>query len=58
MRCIVLFMLLGFPYFMLAQGPAAQRNASENARSKRDSTQTNLAALLESRVRAAWEASR
>jgi uncharacterized protein (TIGR02246 family) len=55
MRYIVLLMLLGSPCVTLAQRPAAQRNAAENARSKSDSTQTNLAALLEARVRAAWE---
>jgi hypothetical protein len=56
MRYIVLLMLLGSPCLTLAQRPAAQRSATENARSKSDSTQTNLAALLEARVRAAWEA--
>jgi uncharacterized protein (TIGR02246 family) len=56
MRYIVLFMLLGSPYLTLAQRPATQGNASENARSKSDSNQTDLAALLEGRVRAAWEA--
>jgi uncharacterized protein (TIGR02246 family) len=55
MRYIVLLMLLGSPCIMLAQQAAPQRNATENARSKSDSTQTNLAALLEARVRAAWE---
>jgi hypothetical protein len=55
MRYIVLLMLLGSPCVTLAQRPAAQRNATENARSKSDSTQTNLAAFLEARVRAAWE---
>ena len=56
MRYIVLLMLLGSPCLTLAQQPAAQRNATENARSKSESTQTNLAALLEGKVRAAWEA--
>jgi uncharacterized protein (TIGR02246 family) len=55
MRYVVLLMLLGSPCVTLAQRPAAQRNATENARSKSDSTQTKLAALLEARVRAAWE---
>jgi uncharacterized protein (TIGR02246 family) len=55
MRYIVLLMLLGSPCVTLAQRPPAQRNATENARSKSDSTQKNLAALLEARVRAAWE---
>ena len=56
MRYIVLLMLLGSLCLTLAQRPAAQRNATENARSKSDSTQVNLAALLETRVRATWEA--
>ncbi len=56
MRYIVLLMLLGSPCLTLAQPPAALRNVTENARSKSDSTQTNLAALLEARVRVAWEA--
>ena len=55
MRYIVLLMLLGSPCVALALRPAAQRNATVNAPSKSDSTQTNLAALLEARVRAAWE---
>jgi uncharacterized protein (TIGR02246 family) len=56
MRYIVLLMLLSSPCLMLARRPAAQRNATENTRVKSDSTQTNLAALLEARVRVAWEA--
>jgi uncharacterized protein (TIGR02246 family) len=56
MRYLVLLMLLGSPCLTLAQRPAAQQNATENARSKSDSTQTNLGALLEARVRVAWEA--
>lgn len=55
MRYIILLMLLGSPCVALALRPAAQRNATVNAPSKSDSTQTNLAALLEARVRAAWE---
>jgi uncharacterized protein (TIGR02246 family) len=56
MRYIVLLMLLGSLCLTLAERPAAQRNATENARSKSDSTQMTLAALLEARVRATWEA--
>jgi hypothetical protein len=56
MRYIVLLMLLGSPCVTLAHRPVAQRNAAENPRSKNDSPQTDLAALLEGRVRAAWEA--
>jgi uncharacterized protein (TIGR02246 family) len=56
MRYIVLFLLVVFPCLSRAQRLAAQRNANENARSKSDSIQTSLDALLESRVRAAWEA--
>jgi uncharacterized protein (TIGR02246 family) len=55
MRYIILLMLLGSPCVALALRPAAQRNATGNAPSKSDSTQTILAALLEARVRAAWE---
>ena len=55
MRYIVLLMLLSSPCVTPAQRPAAQRNATENARPQSDSIQTNLADLLEARVRAAWE---
>ena len=55
MLYIALLILFGFPCVTLAQQPAAQRIATENARSKSDSSQANLAALLEARVRAAWE---
>jgi uncharacterized protein (TIGR02246 family) len=55
MLYIALLILFGFPCVTLVQRPAAQHNAIENARSKSDSPQANLAALLEARVRAAWE---
>jgi len=55
MRYIILLMLLGSPCAALTLRPAAQRNATGNTLSKNDSNQTNLAALLEARVRAAWE---
>ena len=55
MRYAVMLMLLGSTCVTLAQRPAARRNASENAGSKSDSPQTDLAALLEARVRAAWQ---
>jgi len=55
MRYIILLMLLGSPFITPAQRPAAQHTATENARSKSDLPQTNLAALLEARVRGAWE---
>jgi uncharacterized protein (TIGR02246 family) len=50
-----MLMLLGSTCVTLAQPPPARRNASESARSKSDSPQTDLAALLEARVRAAWQ---
>src|ERR1700730_12558353 len=55
MRYIVLLMLFGSPCVTLAQRPAPQRNATESVWFKSDSRQTNLAAVLEARVRAAWE---
>jgi len=55
MLFIALLMFFGSPSVTHARRPAAQHTATENTRSKSDSNQTNLAALLEAKVRAAWE---
>ena len=58
MRHIILCVLLVFPGATSAQQPVAKHTAVQNARSASEETQQRLAASLEARVRAAWEAFR
>jgi uncharacterized protein (TIGR02246 family) len=56
MRYVILCVLFAYPRVTFAQQAAAKHTAVQNVQSGREATQQSVAASVESRVRAAWEA--
>lgn len=55
LRCFIISIFFSSPCVTFAQSPATQRSAAQGTLPASDSTQKNLDASLEARVRAAWE---